>query len=76
MSQETELQDAARLLDAGLLERLESSLSIVAPSWPLQSVAAVNPFWYLRDRSFFDVVTELSPVIHASLFMPLQYYLE
>ncbi|MCB1169381.1 MAG: DUF2309 domain-containing protein, partial [Leptospiraceae bacterium] len=57
-------------------EELESTLRIVAPSWPLQSVAAVNPFWYLRDRSFFDVVTELSPVLHASLFMPLQYYLE
>ncbi|MCB1165510.1 MAG: DUF2309 domain-containing protein [Leptospiraceae bacterium] len=76
MSQETELQDASRSMDAGLLKRLESALSIVAPSWPLQSVAAVNPFWYLRDRSFFDVVTELSPVIHASLFMPLQYYME
>lgn len=55
---------------------LEETQSMVAPSWPLQSVAAVNPFWFLRDRSFFQVATELSPVLHASLFMPLQYYLE
>ena len=54
----------------------ESTLTMVTPSWPLQSVAAVNPFWYLREKSFFQVATELSPILHASLFMPLQYYLE
>lgn len=54
----------------------QTTLTLVTPSWPLQSVAAVNPFWFLRDRSFYQVLTELSPILHASLLMPLQYYLE
>ncbi|MCB1137377.1 MAG: DUF2309 family protein, partial [Leptospiraceae bacterium] len=70
------VQESGKPGSMNIQEELEATLRIVAPSWPLQSVAAVNPFWYLRDRSFFDVVTELSPVLHASLFMPLQYYLE
>ncbi len=54
----------------------EETLNMVSPSWPLQSIAAVNPFWFFRDRTFYQVVTELSPILHASLLMPLQYYLE
>ena len=60
----------------GISIRPEETLNMVSPSWPLQSIAAVNPFWFFRDRTFYQVVTELSPILHASLLMPLQYYLE
>ncbi len=46
------------------------------PSWPLQSSVAVNPFWNLRDRDFTAVMTDLAPLLHRRLYMPLAYYLE
>ena len=61
---------------AGEVVAPESTLNMVSPSWPLQSIAAVNPFWFFRERSFYQVMTELSPILHASLLMPLRYYLE
>ena len=45
------------------------------PSWPLQNAVAVNPFWNFRDKKFHEVLSELSPVLHTGLFMPLEYYL-
>lgn len=54
---------------------VEESLKLATPAWPLQNTVAVNPFWFLRNRSFDSVVRELTPVIHASLFMPIEYYI-
>ena len=53
---------------------IEQSLQISAPSWPLQNTVAVNPFWFLRHKSFSKVATELEPVLNHSLYMPFTYY--
>ncbi|MBC7386926.1 MAG: DUF2309 domain-containing protein [Cryobacterium sp.] len=55
---------------------IEQSLQISAPSWPLQNSVAVNPFWFLRHKTFFKVITELEPVLRTSLYMPSAYYEE
>ena len=55
---------------------IEKSLHISAPSWPLQNTVAVNPFWNLRDKSFHQVVCELTSTLNTSLYMPLTYYKE
>lgn len=55
---------------------IEQSLQISAPSWPLQNTVAVNPFWFLRHKTFSKVVTELEPVLNTSLYMPFKYYKE
>ncbi len=55
---------------------IKKSLQIATPSWPLQNTVAVNPFWFLRQESFNSALENLAPVIHSSLFMPLNYYLE
>lgn len=55
---------------------VEEALNITVPAWPLQNTVAVNPFWNLRDRPFSTVTAELSSVLHNSLFMPFDYYLE
>ncbi|MBY0415199.1 MAG: DUF2309 domain-containing protein, partial [Bdellovibrionales bacterium] len=56
------------------LKMIEKSLLISAPSWPLQNTVAVNPFWYLRDKPFNQVVCELATILNTSLYMPLSYY--
>ncbi|MCB1307004.1 MAG: DUF2309 domain-containing protein [Leptospiraceae bacterium] len=48
---------------------------MVPPTWPLQNSVAVNPFWYLRERTFDSVANRLSMVLHARLYMPVAYYL-
>lgn len=53
---------------------IEKSLNISAPSWPLQNTVAVNPFWFLRNRPFYQVMNELAPVLNTELYMPLSYY--
>lgn len=64
--------------DAGDLLRsaIESSLKIAVPSWPLQNIVAVNPFWFMKDNRFDRVVSDLSCVLQQSLLMPTEYYLE
>lgn len=49
------------------LEAIERSLQIVAPSWPLQSAVAVNPFWFMRDQPFEQVLRKLDPLVIAAL---------
>lgn len=53
---------------------IEKSLSISAPSWPLQNTVAVNPFWFLRQHPFHKVMKELEPILKTTLYMPLSYY--
>ena len=55
---------------------IEDALRLTMPSWPLQNVVAVNPFWQQRGRLFTDVMRELSPVIGADTYMPLAFYLD
>lgn len=55
---------------------IETSLMIAAPSWPLQNTVAVNPFWFLKDKLFRDVVVNLAPVVNSPLLMPMEFYLQ
>lgn len=57
-------------------ETITKSLELVSPSWPLQNTVAVNPFWFLRHQKFDATLESLYPILHASLYMPMQYYLE
>lgn len=57
-------------------ELIERSLRMATPFWPLQNSVAVNPFWFKRNEPFDQVLTELSPAIHHSLFMPVDFFLE
>jgi uncharacterized protein YbcC (UPF0753/DUF2309 family) len=54
---------------------IEESLAVATPAWPLQNTVAVNPFWFYRHQRFEEVLKSLSPIVHASLFMPTAHYL-
>ena len=55
---------------------VDESLKMVTPAWPLQSTVAVSPFWNYRDRHATDTFAHLERVLHSSVMMPLEYYLE
>lgn len=55
---------------------ISEATKVVAPSWPLNSFVAVNPFWNMRQESFYQVLAKLSNVYGQSLFLPLESYLE
>ncbi|MCP5483869.1 MAG: DUF2309 domain-containing protein [Spirochaetales bacterium] len=57
-------------------ELIQRSLQIATPSWPLQNSVAVNPFWFLRDRPFEDVLGSLEAVTHTALYLPVRHYLQ
>lgn len=57
-------------------EAIAEAQRLSVPSWPLQNTVAVNPFWNLRDREFNAVMSDLAPLLHRRLYMPLAYYLE
>lgn len=47
----------------------------IAPSWPLDQMIAVNPFWQMRDQRIEQVAVQLGVLGRAQLHMPKQYYL-
>ena len=47
----------------------------IAPTWPLDQMIAVNPFWEMRDEPIERVAARLSTLTGARLLMPKEYYL-
>jgi uncharacterized protein YbcC (UPF0753/DUF2309 family) len=62
--------------DGGSHDPLAAALKLSVPAWPLQNAVAVNPFWHRQGQSFAVTMEELASVLHARLYMPLEYYLE
>lgn len=63
-------------LKEGSIDPVGESLNTIMPSWPLQSLVAVNPFWFNRHRDISQVFCELSGALGQHLLMPAKYYRE
>lgn len=46
----------------------------IAPTWPLDQLIAVNPWWELKHRPFADVAAELQTLAKIQCLMPKSYY--
>ena len=55
---------------------IEETLKLAFPSWPLQNIIAVNPFWKFRKSSFKETCIDLRSILHQDLFMPVSWYLD
>jgi uncharacterized protein YbcC (UPF0753/DUF2309 family) len=55
---------------------IAEAIKIFTPAWPLQSTVAVNPFWNSKDRFFCDVLSQLNPIFHQKILMPIDYFHE
>ena len=50
--------------------------SRIAPTWPLDQLIAVNPWWELINQPFAQVSTRLAALGQVHCLMPAAYYLE
>lgn len=61
--------------DEGEVPRaVERACARIAPTWPLDRLIAVNPFWELTHRPIAEVAAELRALSGATLLMPRAYF--
>ncbi|RTR05872.1 YbcC family protein [Halomonas nitroreducens] len=56
-------------------QALDQACASVAPSWPLDRLIAVSPFWTLRGEDFASVSARLSALANLRCLMPPSHYL-
>ncbi|MBF6059010.1 YbcC family protein [Thiomicrorhabdus heinhorstiae] len=57
-------------------EKLSVACTKIAPTWPLDELVAVNPWWEMRDQHFSDVSAKLTALSQAQCLMPKSYFQE
>lgn len=55
---------------------LQAACSRIAPTWPLDELIAVNPWWEMRDEHVSQVSARLSALTQANCVMPKAYFQE
>ncbi|GAB5413175.1 MAG: YbcC family protein [Congregibacter sp.] len=48
----------------------------IAPTWPLDQLIAVNPWWEMRDQSLPEVTARIALLGHANGHMPREWFRE
>lgn len=61
---------------ASVLEAARVACDRIAPVWPLRHFVAVNPYFGMRDLSFWEADRYLQTIAGSRLVMPLAYYRE
>ncbi len=62
--------------DATLKGEMETACRRIAPLWPLKHFVAVNPYFGLRDQSFWQADKTMKRLTGTGLCMPVEYYRE
>ncbi|QIR16249.1 DUF2309 domain-containing protein [Shewanella aestuarii] len=62
------------LLNLEQKTHLQNATHHIAPTWPLDQMIAVNPFWQMRHLPIEQVFNRLSSLNNIHCFMPRQYY--
>ncbi len=57
-----------------LHDLIQAACQSIAPSWPLDQLIAVNPYWGRINLSFEDVHATLTQLAGSQMFMPRDYY--
>ncbi len=63
-------------LDADIHDAYATACGLVAPTWPLDQLIAVNPFWELRDHTAAEVAARISALVHGHMLMSPSFYAE
>ncbi|WP_024850215.1 YbcC family protein [Hydrogenovibrio kuenenii] len=64
---------APNLTDKQKIE-LKKACAKIAPTWPLDELVAVNPWWEMRDQHFSEVSAKLTALSQAQCLMPKSYF--
>jgi uncharacterized protein YbcC (UPF0753/DUF2309 family) len=59
-----------------LMGKVDAACQRIAPLWPLKNFVAVNPYFGLRDQSFWQADKTLKRIAGVGLCMPRTYYQE
>ncbi len=62
--------------DHALHNAIASAIDTIAPSWPLDRMIAVNPYWGRIQQTFEEAAAALSTVAGSPLTLPLEHYRE
>ena len=62
--------------DSILAGNVETACQRIAPLWPLKNFVAVNPYFGLGDKTFWQADQLLERVAGKGLVMPRAYYRE
>ncbi len=57
-----------------LKQAIQSAIDSIAPSWPLDRLIAVNPYWGHVQHSFDETAKTLAKLAGSPLAMPIDYY--
>jgi uncharacterized protein len=56
-------------------EAVRQAARLVAPSWPLQNIVAVNPFWYLKEDSCRKVFAGIRDLLGSAPYVTYENFL-
>ena len=59
-----------------LADAIASAIDCVAPTWPLDRMIAVNPYWGRIQQPFADVAAALANIAGSAMTLPLTAYRE
>lgn len=68
------LSHPPQTLTARADKEINSACQRIAPTWPLDQLIAVNPFWEMRSEKYQDVTAQLAMLGNIDHFMPASYY--
>ena len=60
--------------DQALLDAIDAAVDSIAPTWPLDRMIAVNPYWGRISQSFDDAGEALAKIAGSSFSLPLAWY--
>lgn len=64
---------ANTVLNEHALQAVDKACALIAPTWPLDQLVAVNPWWEMRDRPFPEVSARISALRRARC-LPDKFY--
>ncbi len=67
-------QKEAASLTAFQKGTLNEACAKIAPTWPLDELIAVNPWWEMRDMTMPEVASRLAALAQAHCLMPKSYF--
>ncbi len=52
----------------------EAACGLISPTWPLDQLIAVNPFWELREKPAAEVAARIGALVRGHLLMDPEFY--
>ena len=68
------LLETTELETSAINQAIDLACQRIAPTWPLDQLIAVNPWWEMTSERFSEVAARLGALTQAHCLMPKQYF--